>query len=54
MADKFSSEAHKRKLEELVATGVVKQSDFNKMQQATGHRKLPDRIKPKAPKGGRR
>ena len=52
----FQSEAHKRKLGELVKDGKISQAEYDRRERETGKRKLPDRVKPKSksPKAGRR
>ena len=46
----FRSEAHKKKLQELLKDGKVTQKDYERMEKATGKRKLPERLKPKRSK----
>lgn len=51
----FKSEAHKRKLAELVTQGKITQADYDAHAKETGKTKLPERLTPKkhipAPKG---
>jgi len=46
----FHSEAHKKKIADLVKAGKVSQSEYDRMAKATGNKKLPDRIHPKKEK----
>lgn len=43
----FKSKAQERKFYELVKQGKMKQSVLDEWKQATGGRKLPERIGPK-------
>lgn len=40
----FQSEAQRRKFEELVKSGQMKQSVLDEWNHATGDRKLPERV----------
>jgi hypothetical protein len=40
----FSSEAHRKKCQELVKEGKMLQSTYDKHEKETGNRKLPDHI----------
>lgn len=46
----FKSQAQRAKFEELLKQGKITQKDFDKIQHATGNKKLPDRLKPKTHK----
>ena len=50
----FKSEAQRAKIAELERQGKVKPGTFNQWNKETPKGKLPARITPKAPKGGRR
>lgn len=43
----FVSEAQRRKFAEMVKQGKMKQSVFDEYNKETGHKKLPERVKPK-------
>lgn len=40
----FVSEAQRRKFQELVKSGKIKQEVYDAMQQATGDKPLPERV----------
>lgn len=46
----FKSEAQRRKFGELVKQGKVSQETFDEFNKETGHKKLPEKVGPKAPK----
>ena len=50
----FKSEAQKAKILELEKSGKVKPGTFSQWQKETPRGKLPERLTPKAPRGGRR
>lgn len=43
----FKSEAHKRRMGELVDKGLVTPEKYAEMEKATGDKKLPERLTPK-------
>lgn len=49
----FRSEAHRRKIQELVTQGKIKQSDYDKHARETHQTVLPERL-PKPVKGPKR
>lgn len=46
----FKSLAHKRKIQELVTQGKIKQAEFDRLAKITGNKKLPEYVIPKVPK----
>lgn len=47
----FKSQAQKAKFAELVKKGKLPQSVFDEFSEATGNKKLPERVKPKKKHG---
>lgn len=50
----FVSSAQRKKFQELVDQGKMSQETYNKWESETANTKLPEKLGPKSPKGGRK